>query len=197
MQPALRHSPPMPDKEDAFRGLVDTTGILDRLRIPYVLDGGTLLGFIRDGWFFPHDYDIDLTVIEQHARLPEVRAAASPLGFRSREVVDLGPPEYSHKLFLHRGSAKIDIISKVEQHGMALWTLMHNRTTVKSAPAAFYQHRRIITVRGHPFSVPRDAEAYLSWRFPGWETPKPASAWDKYRDDMAYVAARNAKEVMS
>ncbi|MEE9465867.1 MAG: LicD family protein, partial [Candidatus Neomarinimicrobiota bacterium] len=37
-----------------------TTGILDRLRIPYGLDAGTLLGIIRENRLLPWDNDIDL-----------------------------------------------------------------------------------------------------------------------------------------
>lgn len=189
----LKHSPPMTDKEEAFDGLTVVSGVLDRLSVPWCLDGGTLLGFVRDGWFFPHDYDIDITLLDQSHRLREVHDASRALGFSSRGLANLGPPEYSWKLFLQRGSAKIDIVSKVERDGMALWTLMHNRVTVKSAPAAFYKQLRPLSIRGVTLSVPREAEAYLSWRFPGWETPKGPSAWVKYRDDMAYVAARNGR----
>jgi hypothetical protein len=181
----------MADKEEAWRGLADTARILDDLKVPWVLDGGTLLGMVRDAWFFPHDYDIDITVIDQHARLSEVWRTAVRAGYRSRGPVNLGPPERTRKLFLHQGSAKVDIVSKVEQNGMALWTLMHNRSLVKSAPVAFYEQTRVLTIRDVDLRVPLEAEAYLSWRFGPWREDRPATTWSKYRDDRAYVDARN------
>ena len=49
----------------AKKMLRSVCGILDKNNIPYVLEGGTLLGIVRENRLLPWDNDLDLTIIEQ------------------------------------------------------------------------------------------------------------------------------------
>ena len=55
------------------------TKALDRMRFPYHVDFGTLLGFERDGTFIPSDNDIDIAVYGWSDRTEEFKAGLSRL----------------------------------------------------------------------------------------------------------------------
>ena len=43
--------------------LLRTVAVLDAAEIPYYLEGGTLLGMVRDGDILPWDYDLDISIM--------------------------------------------------------------------------------------------------------------------------------------
>lgn len=49
----------------ALRMLRKVCGILDKYNVPYVLEGGTLLGIVREDRLLPWDNDLDLTIAEK------------------------------------------------------------------------------------------------------------------------------------
>lgn len=174
----------MRDKETAWRQLLTIVRIMRRHHIPYVLDGGTLLGFYREGWFFPHDKDIDITLLDQHKALDVIKKAARAKKFsvwRHQKVGTSG----SKKLQLSRDGIMVDIVSKHQVGEDAVWALISDANTIKRMPARYYSQRAALLVRGEEFSIPRSAEAYLAARFgPDWRTPK--RDWVPLRDDRAY-----------
>ena len=174
----------MRNMSHAWDNLVRVTRILKRARIPYVLDGGTLLGMYRDGWFFPHDQDIDLTLLDQHAKLARVRKNATKQGFRVWRHQPVGSCG-CHKLQLSRHGIMVDIVSKHREGDDAVWALITDAQRMKRMPARYYTELGSLVVRDVAFSVPADVEGYLAARFGSdWRTPKPD--WVPLRDDRAY-----------
>ncbi len=170
----------------AWRALRDAVGLLESVNAPYVLDGGTLLGLFRDGWFFPHDKDVDITLLDEHDGLRRVQALAAPLGFSVFRAWNV-TPDGSAKVMLRRDRVIVDLVSKHEVGDDAVWVLRGDPSRVKRMPARYYRERGVLTVRGVEFSVPADTEGYLAARFGSdWRTPKPS--WDRLRDDRAYRA---------
>jgi len=53
------------NKELAFKNLKEARDILNKLGVQYFLMGGTLLGFMREKDFIPHDDDMDIGVFSQ------------------------------------------------------------------------------------------------------------------------------------
>jgi hypothetical protein len=177
------------DKDIAWRALLDATRILNGLRVPYCLDGGTLLGMVRDGWFFPHDKDIDLTLLDQHDALSAVKARAKHKRFSVWQHRLVGA-EGSMKLQLRRHGVMVDIVSKHQIDDAAVWALISEPERVKRMPARYYQNLATLAIREHEFSVPAETEAYLAERFGAdWRTPKPD--WNRWRDDRAYPEVRS------
>src|SRR5690606_7474226 len=56
------NSEPLLDIPVARKLLLDTVDLLDNCGIPYHLEGGTLLGLVRDGDLLPWDHDLDISV---------------------------------------------------------------------------------------------------------------------------------------
>lgn len=195
---ARNPSPPISDCEACFSALTEAVRCLNELGIPYCLDGGTLLGFVRDGWFIPKDYDADITTLEQHRQYPRLALLLRRSGFTfttGRGVRYHGPPALTHKLIAYRDGAKVDIVNKRDCGGMSVWTLNHNRRVMKSMPTGFYENLGSITIRGVEFSVPQETTAYLVARFGReWRTPILVGEWRKYSMDRAYVRVRNGGE---
>ena len=53
------------NKEIAFKNLKEARDLLNKLNISWFLMGGTLLGFMREKDFIPHDDDMDIGVFIQ------------------------------------------------------------------------------------------------------------------------------------
>ena len=50
----------------ARKMLKDVCRILDENNVPYTLEGGTLLGIIRENRLLPWDNDLDITITDDH-----------------------------------------------------------------------------------------------------------------------------------
>ena len=178
----------MRDKEIAWAALTDIVNVLNRVGVPYTLDGGTLLGFYRDGFFFPHDKDVDLTLLNQHDRLPDVEREARALRYKVWRHQRVGNSGCA-KLQLSRDGIMVDIVSKHERKGLAWWALIQAPDRLKSMPARYYRELGTLVVRDRVFSIPLDVEGHLAERFgEDWRTPR--SNWDRYQHDRAYPSVR-------
>jgi phosphorylcholine metabolism protein LicD len=69
----------------ARKMLKDVCRILDENEIPYTLEGGTLLGIIRENRLLPWDNDMDLTIADDHLeKLVKIRYKFWLAGYRTR-----------------------------------------------------------------------------------------------------------------
>ena len=61
-------------KENSIKMLRDVTSILDKHKIEYYLDFGTLLGAVREKGFIPWDDDMDISLVNQadYKKIPAV-----------------------------------------------------------------------------------------------------------------------------
>ena len=58
---------PKPEVVNSVEYLKFLTTILDEKEIPYWLECGTLLGAYREGNILPHDYDVDIGILDDYA----------------------------------------------------------------------------------------------------------------------------------
>lgn len=176
--------------------LQNVAEVFDAHGLPYWLEGGTLLGVIREQRLLPWDTDIDLSIrAEDYLRLaaclPALRRRGLRLRLRSFDQDDApfssGAPRLlkirSRHFFFFRGHVLIDVFVKYRQDDRYHWIIGRKKPTRKSAPARFYDELAHVQFNGRTYPVPGDAEGYLEFRYGDWRTP--VTEWNTFRDDLA------------
>lgn len=181
----------MPTVEHAHAALKDMTDALTRLGIKYHLDGGTLLGFYRQGNFCEDDHDdIDLTTYwYEWERVQEIIEEAKKLGF---EVYKEWPRDTerhrSGQLAFKRDNVKVDIMfkeAKVESDKI-WWTIYGgpNGVTYKAVPAELLY---ALYFPQSGYKEPTRAYDYLTYRYGDWQEPVHRSDYSCYTTDKSIV----------
>jgi len=196
-------------KEKAVKNLVDFTKILDDLDVPFILDGGTLLGAYRDQDFCEDDHnDIDLTTFYQFADLmPEVLKRCQKIGFELYHEWS-GGDDRTAQLAVIRDGLKIDLMfKKIKEQSrkgeaMVWWTVYQGKEVVYKAvpfmlvtPAAMRDNGdgvdetivRKIEFYGRKYAIPHETEDYLAYRYGEWKTPVHRSQYSCYSTDKSIV----------
>jgi hypothetical protein len=183
-------NPTVPASQAALR---DALVALASVGVPAVLDGGTLLGFWREGQFCDGDHDdIDLTTLEGWGRAPEAVAAMKSRGFEVyREWPRSEAQRHSGQLSFTRDEAKVDLMFK-ERKGDRLWWCVYGpkgatwKAVDRSLVAPFGMME---FVAGRPFeaNVPCDVEGYLTARYGDWRTPVHRRDYSCYSTDRCIV----------
>ena len=174
-----------PKIEDAHKVLSLAVGILSKWN--YHLDGGTLLGFWRDGDFCKDDHD-DIDVTVYGPSLDEVIKAFRDKGF---DVYHEWPGDKENKWtpqasFLMLG-VKVDVMLKSRGRKWANWTVYGNPKTgpvFKRTPLSLTgKCDNWIFIVGNEMkamSVPSQTEKYLAYRYGDWRTPIHRSQYSCY-----------------
>jgi phosphorylcholine metabolism protein LicD len=181
------------EKQQAFQNLCDFADILAHFEVPYVLDGGTLLGAHRDQDFCDGDHnDIDLTTGADDAhKIPEILHRVQVLGFSI--VHDFRREEDRHRsaqIAIKRNGMKIDLMFKEILGDWSWWTvyLPANRGVIyKAVPRKFYDDVCFLGFKGRTFPVPFALERFLEFRYGDWRTPIHRKRYSCYRSDRTIV----------
>ena len=182
----------------AERSLIDVCRLLDKYDIPYVLEGGTLLGIIREQRLLPWDNDVDITILEKdYEKLIGLRVKFWFAGYKFRPKVldnELGPfPARTIKLirvktkkfYIASGIPIMDIFLKKKVGNDYFWVVGKPNPVLKSVPAEFYEKRTRFNWKGYDFQVPADYEGYLTVRYGDWK--KTVKDYNFRKDDKAIV----------
>ncbi len=180
--------------EKARSLLTIIVGLLDENKIRYHLEGGTLLGFVRDREFLEWDHDIDLSIMSDDAdKIPGVLKALRSYGYRTRvlnystkpepaspvemRVIRIKPLFYSlaSKIlpFLKGSLLTADIFIKYYHGGYAYWMA---KGKLMRVPEKHYLGFDLVEYRGRLYSVPADHKAYLRAKYGNWN--EPVKEWD-------------------
>jgi len=184
--------------EKAVKLLEDICKILDSNNIKYNLEGGTLLGIVRENRLLPWDTDMDITVTEKEIpALLKIRWDIWKKGYRSklRYYGNDFPPFKkgqirmmkisTRKWFFFKGITLLDIFIKSEQKEKYFWTVGTKKQVLKSVEKKFYDNLTKYEFNKYYYSVPEQVDEYLTCRYGDWKIPK--KEWNCSKDDHAIV----------
>ncbi|MFC1898347.1 LicD family protein [Candidatus Cloacimonadota bacterium] len=184
--------------EIALKLLQDVTTELEKSGISYWLEGGTLLGIIRENRLLPWDNDMDISMyIKDRWNLVKVALKLMFKGYRISTRFynrDLGPFKKgelrmikvrNYEKFLKKGEVMLDIFLKRKVENDYFWTVGIKSPILKSSPAKFYDELDWTDFNGKKYMISKDFDGYLTYRYGDWKTP--VKEWNFKKDDNAIV----------
>lgn len=173
------------------------TEFLDENGAEYWLEGGTLLGVMRENRLLPWDHDVDLTMkaedLEKIAK--KIRKFRYRYGYRLefvRNNEDIFPLKkgairlikvQSRRLFILPGFVQVDLFVKPRHEDAMYWTVSNK--VLKSTPAKYTDHLTRVDFEGMSLSIPEDYDGYLSYRYGDWRTTQ--KEYSNISDDKSIV----------
>lgn len=174
--------------------------LLDAEGIPYWLEGGTLLGIVREQRLLPWDNDLDLSIksdelqkaLRAVRKLPRTkyflrirRVKQDNAHFKRRTIRMI--KIYNTRWFgLRRGEVCLEIFVKYAKNDESYWMIGRK---VKSVPSRFYDALDSIEFKGRRYTIPARTDEYLTFRYGDWRTP--VQEWNTFRDDNALLIKRS------
>lgn len=173
------------------------SALFGRHGIRFCIDGGTLLGIVREGRLLPWDNDLDFFVpADQAPHILKLRWHLLLLGCKLKcsDVLETTGPMpkggariYKIKLLRRIDGQRIviDLIFKYPDATHFHWLVGSNPHVHKKVARRFYDTLETISYEGATLPVPSDVESYLTERYGDWRTPK--KEWNFKTDDHAIV----------
>jgi hypothetical protein len=154
--------------------LGELVGVLDGLQIPYILEGGALLGAVREKRLLPWDFDVDIAVgLEAIAgKSKAVIRDLHDAGFRVVET-DLDDPR-DFKI----SARKCDTLYEISGwYQSGRW----RRRTHYKMPRAFLERTGELQLDSIRFRCPDPPESYLRFVYVNWRIPTRHGRYLSYR----------------
>ncbi len=166
--------PNSPGSRPVFlEALLDVTGVLNQLGIDSWMTDGTLLGYVREHDFLPHDHDIDIGLLAEDWNaliIPSILRAGFEL-IREYGEVDSGL-EYTFK----RNSVFLDLCFFYKKSDRMLYCCHFKSIQLEYVFPIF--GIKEIEFHGHHFNIPDKPEQYLSVQYgKNWQTPTTDWNW--------------------
>ena len=194
--------------EKSLRLLERATTFLEKYNIPYWLEGGTLLGIIRENRLLPWDNDLDISIrSEDFDRLRRILPKFFYRGMiaKVREYKIDDPPfqkgevrlikVYATKYLFFKSPLVLDIFVKKKLDDQYYWVVGVKRRAKKAVPARFYDELTTVQFNNKTYSIPKLTDEYLTYRYGDWRTP--VKTWNYIKDDQSTVSVteRTAKGI--
>ncbi|HPD25707.1 MAG TPA: LicD family protein [Candidatus Marinimicrobia bacterium] len=185
--------------EKSLRLLERATTLLEKYNIPYWLEGGTLLGIIRENRLLPWDNDLDISIrSEDFDRLRRILPKFFYQGMiakvRGHKIDD--PPfqkgevrlikVYATKYLFFKTPLVLDIFVKKKLDDQYYWVVGVKRRAKKAVPARFYDELTTVQFNNKTYSIPKLTDEYLTYRYGDWRTP--VKTWNYIKDDQSIVS---------
>ena len=177
----------MNPKEQQFKNLIDFKEVLDKLNIPFLLFGGTLLGVYRAGDFIPGDEkDLDILIDKKYRpRINEITQGLLEKGFgKPNHFSAFGKWEAAT---YKRGGVNLDL-AVYHQRGDDIYKILFNRISrnqkymflIHPGTSHCFEKFNKIKFKGVEFQIPQDTEFFLEVKYgKDWRKPIPQSQWLK------------------
>ncbi len=185
--------------EKSLRLLERATTLLEKYNIPYWLEGGTLLGIIRENRLLPWDNDLDISIrSEDFDRLRRILPKFFYRGMiaKVREYKIDDPPfqkgevrlikVYATKYLFFKSPLVLDIFVKKKLDDQYYWVVGVKRRAKKAVPARFYDELTTVQFNHKTYSIPKLTDEYLTYRYGDWRTP--VKTWNFIKDDQSTVS---------
>ncbi len=185
--------------EKSLRLLERATTFLEKYNIPYWLEGGTLLGIIRENRLLPWDNDLDISIrSEDFDRLRRILPKFFYRGMiaKVREYKIDDPPfqkgevrlikVYATKYLFFKSPLVLDIFVKKKLDDQYYWVVGVKRRAKKAVPARFYDELTTVQFNNKTYSIPKLTDEYLTYRYGDWRTP--VKTWNYIKDDQSIVS---------
>jgi len=178
---------------------------LDNLGIEYHLEGGTLLGFVRDKEFLEWDYDIDISIPKEYtSKFYSGRYRLWMKGYRvtkRRSKINYGPIEKGNvrifkvkRIFLSlfaifsqtvRDNLLVaDVFIKFTNDKDVFWIA---REKVMKTSNDYYRGYEEIEYNDRKYKVPLRYKDYLTQKYGDWSVP--VKMWDCASDEKVIIAS--------
>lgn len=187
----------------AKKVLVDVVNFLENEGIDYHLEGGTLLGLVRDKELMPWDHDVDLSIpVNDSEKFAKTRWKLLLKGYRvsMRKIhQDIGAlKKGQYRIFkvkqllpsiikwafpiVKKFMVVADIFVKSSDEQFTYWQAMDK---IMRVDKRYYSHYEIIEYNGMKLRVPFDYENYLTDKFGNWEIP--VKDWNCGKDEKTVI----------
>ncbi|MBK3519498.1 LicD family protein [Carboxylicivirga marina] len=167
--------------------------IADKCNLDYWLEGGTLLGIVRENRILPWDNDLDISVRDVSDKdIENFVKALKKDGLRLR--MRLFTHDYSFAktgdyrllkirtkfLWFIKGPVVLDVFFKKTEGNHVKWVI---NKTQKQVPSHFHDESTTITFNNYQYKTPKNYREYLTYRYGDWQVVR--KDWDTYEHDSA------------
>lgn len=176
--------------------LMDVTEFLDKHKIQYALEGGTLLGIYRENRLLPWDSDVDLSILSSELnKLESILKELTSKGYRVRTRFSKfeEPPfkkgsiriiKIRNKRFfgLVKGKVCLEIFVKYVLEDKVYWKVADK---TMYAPKSYYESYDSIEFLNRKLYIPSQTENYLTHKYGDWT--KTIKTWDAITDEKSLI----------
>ncbi len=173
----------------ARKVLFDVLTLFDKYSVNYHLEGGTLLGIVRDKDLLPWDYDVDVSIPEEEAeKIVAMKRDLLRLGYKltiRRSAANHGPiAKGAYSIFkikpllpyifqmvnpaYLKHFVVLDIFVKTNDETHTYWQAQGKVMRVEKK---FYKSFEEIEYKGKWVRVPNDYKDYLTQKYGDWSVP--------------------------
>ncbi len=170
-----------PSMDVLRRQLRDAVEACDELGLEYHLEGGTLLGIVRDGDILPWDHDTDVSIMREDVRrIPELIEKLKSRGWRASERAYQWDKSYARtgetrlvkvkgrRFFFFPDQHMLDVFVKTRSGGHVYWQAVGETMRV---PESHYDGYDTVEWQGLKVKTPVDYDTYLTLKYGDWRTP--------------------------